>query len=198
MAAGAEFKITCKFETGATKVTWYRSGTKVKDDQNPAGKSELEYTIAAVAGADSGVYSCAAKYPDVASEYAGRQTKSLKVRGKSADATTHASVGTPSVTLTCNFYGDDMNAASWYKGGSGTALTESEGKIVVTAGAWDVKTNSLQTTLKISTIAADDAAAYTCKTTYKSGAVETKSVQTLAVLSIREFIEWLFYSFLHL
>ena len=135
MAANAEFSITCQFEaTDATKVTWYRSGTKLKEEPPSGGVSELTYTIANVAGSDSGVYSCKVEYTGVATPYTGRQTKSLEVRGKSDAATTHASIGTASVTLTCVFYGDAMAmtagaATQWFKDGSTTALATIEGEL---------------------------------------------------------------------
>ena len=136
LAANAAFSITCKFEaTDATKVTWYRSGTKLKEETPSGGVSELTYTIASVSGSDSGVYSCQVEYTGVASPYTGRQTKSLEVRGKSDAATTHASIGTASVTLSCVFYGDAMEmttgtGAQWFKAGSGSAMANVEGEVL--------------------------------------------------------------------
>ncbi|KAL5259162.1 hypothetical protein ACHWQZ_G009575 [Mnemiopsis leidyi] len=192
LSAGAEFSITCQFEaTGATKVTWYRSGTKLKEEPPSGGVSELTYTIANVAGSDSGVYSCKVEYTGVATPYSytGRQTKSLEVRGKSDAATTHASIGTASVTLTCVFYGDAMAmtagaATQWFKDGSTTALATNAGELTVTPGAYSTESFSLTTTLNLETIVASDAAAYTCKTKYTSDNIETQSVQTLAILAL--------------
>ena len=139
-----------------------------------------------MAGADSGIYRCDAEYPDVTDAYIGRQTKSLKVRGKTADATKYAAVGTASVTLSCEFFGDETTAARWYKGSSATALEEVEDKLKVTPGAYISTSNSLTTTLQILNVVVSDEAAYSCKTTYTDDSVETTSTQTLAVLAIRK------------
>ena len=182
-SAGTEFKITCQFEAGATKVMWYQAGSKVKEDVPANNATEVKYTIASVAGSNSGVYSCQVTYTGVDDPYTGRQTKSLNVRGKSADAIKHASVGTASVTLTCVFYGDEMNTATWHKAGSADAEKEVEGKTAVNAGTYSSASNSLTTTLQISGVATSDGAAYTCKTTYKSDNAASQSIQTLSLLA---------------
>ncbi|XP_063679986.1 hemicentin-2-like [Bolinopsis microptera] len=178
---GTELKITCQFEAGATKVSWYRSGVEVKEEVPTADQSELEYTIATVAGSDSGVYSCEVYY--TGETITGRQTKSVKVRGQIDDATIYASAGTTSVTLTCVFYGDEMNTATWHKAGSAEAEIDVEGKTEVTPGTYSSETNSLTTTFKYLTVAAEDAAAYTCKTTYVSDSSPSQSVLTLSVFT---------------
>ena len=192
LAIGAAFSITCKFEaTDATKVTWYKSGTKLKEETPSGGVSELSYTIASVAGSDSGVYSCKVEYTGIENPFTGRQDKILEVRGKTEDATTHASVGTPSVTLTCDFYGDAMQVsgeigAQWFKAGSGSAMVNTEGKYLVNSGTYNSDTKMLTTSLKISQIEAADGAAYTCKTKYTSDNADAESVQTLAILALRK------------
>ena len=184
---GTELKITCQFEAGAVKVTWHRSGEEIKEEVPTADNSELEYTIATVAGSDSGVYSCKVYYTGETNPITGRQTKSVNVRGRTDDATIYASDGTSSVTLTCVFYGDEMNPATWHKADSGDPEVDAEGKTEVSPGTYSTVTNRLTTTLKLLTVEAEDANVYTCKTTYVSDSSTSQSVLTLSLLTNGKF-----------
>ena len=105
------------------------------------------------------------------------------VRDVTAGASSTTAVyGDSSVTLTCIFRGDALDATTWSKGGVNGDLASGEGTYTVKAGTYDayVRTDELV----ILEVKSADVGTYTCKAAYTTGKTETSVSQAVVILGL--------------
>ena len=105
------------------------------------------------------------------------------VRDVTAGASSTTAVyGDSSVTLTCIFRGDALDATTWSKGGVSGDLATGEGTYTVKAGTYDayVRTDELV----ILEVKSADVGTYTCKAAYTTGKTETSVSQAVVILGL--------------
>ena len=178
---GGSFTITCdysKFSTGSPTVAWYRNDQMFTDSITQPSSTRSLFTVETADENNNGVYQCKVTYDTHGTAISPTVTQYVRYLTPSANI---FGVLGKNIDVTCTFYGDTLGPVTWLKDPSSTPL-ETGGQYTLIAGTY---TNQMRKdTLRISTLEAGNAGAYSCKASYTASNKEVTSTQTLAVTDV--------------